>query len=314
MTIKKWILLVVLCLGGLCVAATNLINLATQVKGVLAVANGGTNLSAATDDDTMVGNGTTWESKALPSCSNATTSKLLYNSSTNTWSCGTDNTSSGDAGVCLTSDYFCINEDWMNAGNTAGNYSWNVFCGGATSVTGLAGHPGYLSGSTGASINGNCNYSLGANGTSGQLYDLGNYPFRLEVTARMNSAATETDWYIGFKSDVNAWPPVAGVYLRNQSIGSAANWQCVARQSSTETSSTTSSVALDGNWHTFAIQGDGAGTITCYIDGSQIGQVNSNIPNASTSLVASVSIHNTAASSRVQDVDTFKFWMNLARP
>jgi hypothetical protein len=82
MTIKKWILLVVLCLGGLCVAATNLINLATQVKGVLAVANGGTNLSAATDDDTMVGNGTTWESKALPSCSNATTSKLLYNSST----------------------------------------------------------------------------------------------------------------------------------------------------------------------------------------------------------------------------------------
>jgi hypothetical protein len=45
-----------------------------------------------TDDNTIVANGTTWEIKALPSCSNATTSKLLYNITTNAWSCGTDQT------------------------------------------------------------------------------------------------------------------------------------------------------------------------------------------------------------------------------
>ncbi len=51
---------------------------------------------AKTDDSLIVANGTTWQLKTLPPCSNATTSKLLYDSSTNTFSCGTDQT--GGAG------------------------------------------------------------------------------------------------------------------------------------------------------------------------------------------------------------------------
>lgn len=43
-----------------------------------------------TDDTAIVANGTTWQAKALPSCSNGTTSKLLYDTATNTFSCGTD--------------------------------------------------------------------------------------------------------------------------------------------------------------------------------------------------------------------------------
>lgn len=50
---------------------------------------------AKTDDNVMVANGSTWELKALPDCSNATTSKLLYNITTNAFSCGTDQTSAG---------------------------------------------------------------------------------------------------------------------------------------------------------------------------------------------------------------------------
>lgn len=47
------------------------------------------------DDTTFVGNGTTIEAKTLPSCSNGTTDKLLYNTSTNSFSCGTDQGGAG---------------------------------------------------------------------------------------------------------------------------------------------------------------------------------------------------------------------------
>jgi len=47
------------------------------------------------DDTVIVANGTTWQAKTLPSCSDATTSKLLYDNSTNTFSCGTDQSSGG---------------------------------------------------------------------------------------------------------------------------------------------------------------------------------------------------------------------------
>jgi hypothetical protein len=64
--------------------------------GTLAVARGGTNLTAAADDEVMVGNGTTWQSKAIADCDNGTTDKLLYDTGTNAFSCGTDQSSGGD--------------------------------------------------------------------------------------------------------------------------------------------------------------------------------------------------------------------------
>lgn len=50
---------------------------------------------AKTDDSLIVANGTTWQLKTLPDCSNATTSKLLYNISTNAFTCGTDQSGGG---------------------------------------------------------------------------------------------------------------------------------------------------------------------------------------------------------------------------
>lgn len=52
-----------------------------------------------TDDATLVANGSTIEAKVLPSCSNATTSKLLYNNTTNAFSCGSDQNSGGGGGL-----------------------------------------------------------------------------------------------------------------------------------------------------------------------------------------------------------------------
>lgn len=61
---------------------------AARLPAPIPVANGGTNLTAAAQDATIVGNATTWVSTVLPSCS-ATTSALRYNTSTNAFSCDT---------------------------------------------------------------------------------------------------------------------------------------------------------------------------------------------------------------------------------
>lgn len=60
----------------------------------IGVASGGTNVTTSPDDTVMVGNGTTWQTKTLPSCANALTSKVLYDPTTNTFTCGADQTGS----------------------------------------------------------------------------------------------------------------------------------------------------------------------------------------------------------------------------
>lgn len=59
--------------------------------GQLGVSRGGTNLSASADDNVMVGNATTWETKAVPNCTDTVGQHLNYTTSTNAFSCGTTN-------------------------------------------------------------------------------------------------------------------------------------------------------------------------------------------------------------------------------
>lgn len=71
-------------------------SIATADLPTIDISKGGTTETASTEDAVLVGAGTTdWAPKVLPSCSNATTSKLLYDSTTNAFSCGTDQTSAG---------------------------------------------------------------------------------------------------------------------------------------------------------------------------------------------------------------------------
>jgi hypothetical protein len=82
----------------------------SQLSGTVSIAQGGTTETASTEDAVLVGAGTTdWAAKVLPSCSDATNSKLLYNSTTNTFSCGADQAGGSggghnilDEGVTLT--------------------------------------------------------------------------------------------------------------------------------------------------------------------------------------------------------------------
>jgi len=80
--------------SGTLTSATGL-PLTTGVTGTLPVANGGTNLTAAADDNVMVGNGTTWQTKALTDCQDSSGNHLNYNATTNAFSCGTSSSGSG---------------------------------------------------------------------------------------------------------------------------------------------------------------------------------------------------------------------------
>lgn len=64
----------------------------------LPAAQGGTGQATPTADNVLVGSGSAWTKATLPSCSNATTSKLLYDTTSDTFSCGTDQTGGGGGG------------------------------------------------------------------------------------------------------------------------------------------------------------------------------------------------------------------------
>lgn len=70
---------------------------ANQFKGnaTVAAADGGTGQTAVTDNGVLVANGTTFQLKLLTDCDNPTTSKLLYDDTTNAFSCGTDQGAGG---------------------------------------------------------------------------------------------------------------------------------------------------------------------------------------------------------------------------
>lgn len=68
-----------------------------QVKNVLGRGNGGTGTGASADDAILVGNGTIWQSKTIPSCLDTAGQHLNYDPSTNSISCGTSGGSGGGA-------------------------------------------------------------------------------------------------------------------------------------------------------------------------------------------------------------------------
>jgi hypothetical protein len=77
--------------------------LVTADLPTVAVTKGGTNLTTIAANQVWVGTAAdTVAVKTIPSCSNATTSKLLYDNATQTFSCGTDQTSAGGASVAGT--------------------------------------------------------------------------------------------------------------------------------------------------------------------------------------------------------------------
>jgi hypothetical protein len=62
---------------------------------------GGTGLSSAADDTTLVSSGSAWQAKALPDCTDASGNHINYTASTNAFSCGTSSSVAAGATTAL---------------------------------------------------------------------------------------------------------------------------------------------------------------------------------------------------------------------
>ena len=72
------------------------INTASSLTGQVPLENGGTGLSSASDDTTIISNGTAWQSKTIPSCTDSGGNHLNYDQSSNSFSCGSSGATQGE--------------------------------------------------------------------------------------------------------------------------------------------------------------------------------------------------------------------------
>lgn len=84
------------------------------LSGVIQIENGGTGLSTAADDTTLVSNGSAFVAKTLPTCTDTGGNHLNYNDSTNSFICGT---SGGGGGVAGSNTQVQFNDGGSMAGN-----------------------------------------------------------------------------------------------------------------------------------------------------------------------------------------------------
>lgn len=101
-------------------AANTSVTLTSDVTGTLPVANGGTNLTAASDDNVMVGNATTWQSKAIPDCDDTGGNHLNYDTTGNAFSCGTSSSGGGGGDVTDVGPGCATGACWTDGVATAG--------------------------------------------------------------------------------------------------------------------------------------------------------------------------------------------------
>lgn len=98
------------------ITLTNLTQIGTRqfsdTTGTVGVGRGGTGRTTITTNQVYVGTALdTLTAKTLPSCSNTTTEKLLYNNSTQEFSCGTDQSAAGSSWTTTEID-FGVRSTW----------------------------------------------------------------------------------------------------------------------------------------------------------------------------------------------------------
>jgi hypothetical protein len=85
-------------MGATGIAGCQSVSLSADVTGVLPTARGGTGTANAIDNSTLIGNGSIWLTAVIPNCSSTTASKLLYDATSRSFTCGIDQNNSAGTG------------------------------------------------------------------------------------------------------------------------------------------------------------------------------------------------------------------------
>jgi hypothetical protein len=236
-------------------------------------------VETATDDMVLTADGTRWVGKAMPTtgtngCAGATADKLLYNTATNTWSCGADQTAFDPSTSVDVLEEFLGGRD-----NTSYIGSMDLML--SLVSTGTGGQE------TGTDINHPGLYRLNShvsNDDSGAILSFGGTTpkeqiwtgssgeeWAVDVLLEIGSVGTIADsfLYVGLSSSASNLYPTDGYYVRRDTDLAETNFEFVVCRSGgcgNAADTTTVTYVEDstitpsaGNWYRFRIRYDEAG-------------------------------------------------------
>lgn len=260
-------------------------------------------ISTPTDDTILVGNGITFQNKAVPDCTDTGGNHLNYTASSNTISCGTSGGGSG--GLVTTS--FKREEEFCSGINTAGNIGSNglyMASGSFTSTNPVAAHPCLINIATGSSAGNTGRLFFGANDSAATV--MGDVQ-AMRFIVRPQSLDADTSIRCGFIVTTSATLEGSdGVYMSYLNSASA-NWRAATRV--TSLTSTNSSVAAASNtWVQFDIVRNGSNWDFSVNEGAPFASpATSTGPTTGATGKIGCVIETAAASAKNIDYDYFGF-------
>lgn len=219
--------------------------------------------------------------------------------------------------LVLTPNWGWVKEDFFaGTGGTSGAIGecGMSFVGGGT-TTNLNGndvnHPGIIQRNTGATTNTSTGIALGVQGGFNPVWTMHNQVFQVTWIVK-NDAAAFTNFMqrVGIGNSLTADPPTNGVYFENVTGASATTWNVVVKGSSTTTNTTT--ITIDQNWHRYDITNDGADNFSFYID-DVLAATLSATPALTTASSPTAMIRCTSAESKTLTYDYMAFFWQTTR-
>lgn len=140
---------------------------------------------------------------------------------------------------------------------------------GAGSTTNLdasdSNHPGVVQRTTAATSGSLTGLSFGVSGGFGPFPTLSNQVWKVTWIVKNDAAAfTNLTQRVGIGNSMGSDPPSSGIYFENVFTTTPAAWTAVVKGSSTTTNTT--SITIDQNWHRYDITNDGANNFSFSID------------------------------------------------
>lgn len=179
--------------------------------------------------------------------------------------------------------------------NNTGSNSW-----GSASVTDVAGRPGVVQKSTGATINSISYMSLRGSTSSSFQPMNGSMNFDLTWMVRLNTNDAATLAQLGLNSNPATGVPVDGIYI--EKLAADTSWFGVTRAASTQTR-TAALATVTTNFVKFRLRRLDANTIGFTVDNGAEVTATTNVPTAA--LHPFLLIFNSAAANKTVDIDYF---------